>query len=123
LGGLAGEAAIEAIIDAIFPPDPASAIPGDTPQDAATKGEACPPRPGNKDPCKGLREILAEHEARLAQYLNDPISMDNKDFLKNALGRGNIDLFWKIRATRIGELKSQIENFRKLLEECEKRYG
>lgn len=98
-------------------------IPGDTPQDATTKGEACPPKPGNQDPCKGLREQLAAHEAKLAQYLNDPLSMDNKGFLNGAIGKGNIDLFWKIRAERIKELKSQIENFSKQLEECERRYG
>jgi len=85
--------------------------------------KACPPRPGNQDPCKGLREQLKEHEEKLAQYLTDPISMDNKGHLGYALGVDNMDLFWKIRANRIKELMSQIANFRKQLEDCEKRYG
>jgi hypothetical protein len=49
--------------------------------------------------------------------------MDNKGFLNGAIGKWNTDLFSKIRAARIKELKSQIENFRKQLEECERRYG
>lgn len=90
---------------------------------SAAKGEACPPKPGNKNPCKGLRKILAIHEAKLAQYLNDPSSMDNQGRLKYALDRGNMDLFWKIRPERIKILKSDIELYRKQLEECERRYG
>ena len=70
----------------------------------------------NNDPCKGLRDILKEHEQRLRDYIASPHAHDNKGFL----GKGRDEI---VIAGRIRSLQRQIENFRKLLEECEKTHG
>jgi RHS repeat-associated protein len=73
------------------------------------------------DRCKGLRDILAEHEERLRKYLQDPHSpeSDNKGHLANSPP----ERFQQIIDGRIAKLLGQIENFRKLLEECEQNNG
>ena len=81
----------------------------------------CPP--GDNDPCKGLRDQLRKHEEKLRQYMANPMGMDNKGFLADALTMGDQDLYNKIYATRIASLQRQIANFRKQLEECERRNG
>ena len=84
-------------------------------------GEIC--KPGDNDPCKGLRDQLRKHEDKLRGYMANPMSMDNKGFLADALTMGDQDLYNKIYATRIASLQRQIANFKKQLEECERRNG
>lgn len=84
---------------------------------------ACPPNPGNKDPCKGLRKDLQEHREKLRQYVNDPLSMDNKGSLSDAVSSGNMDRFLIIRATRIKSLLFQIKLKEEQLRRCEEKYG
>jgi uncharacterized protein RhaS with RHS repeats len=78
--------------------------------------EFCSPDNGDKDPCKGLREILREHDEKLRLYLLNPALYDNKGFL----GKGRDQA---VISGRIHELNKQIANFRKLLEECERKNG
>ena len=49
------------------------------------KTDQCPPAPGGKDPCKGLRDQVQDHERKLREYMGNPMSMDNKGFLAGAL--------------------------------------
>ena len=84
---------------------------------------SCPPKPGNQDPCKGYRKDLEEHRKKLQEYLNDPLPMDNKNHLKNAIESGNMNLFWIIRATRIRSILFQINLKEKQLRKCEEMYG
>jgi hypothetical protein len=72
--------------------------------------------PPKKNPCKGLREQLQKRMDKLAQYKNDPDSMDNQDILKN-----NPDKRDEIIESRIRKLQRQIDNFKKQLEACEKK--
>jgi RHS repeat-associated protein len=74
------------------------------------------PPPNKKDPCKGLRDELAEHEQKLADFIADPCKYDNNCFL----GKGYDQ---QVIAGRIKRLKRQIENFRKQVEECEAKNG
>jgi RHS repeat-associated protein len=83
----------------------------------------CPPAPGGRDPCKGLRDQLADHERKLREYIANPMSMDNKGFLAGALAKNDQDLYNKIYMTRLVSLQGQIANFKKQLEECERRNG
>ncbi|MEO6277528.1 RHS repeat-associated core domain-containing protein [Roseateles sp.] len=76
-----------------------------------------------KDPCEGLRRELASHEAKLEQYKADPTSMDNLGHLIVALLKNNPELAKKIMDTRVNSLKGQIENFKKLIKECEDKNG
>jgi RHS repeat-associated protein len=91
-------------------------IPGDT-----SKTEQCPP--GDKDPCKGLRDQLNDHERKLREYMINPMSMDNKGFLAGALAKNDQDLYAGIYLSRVASLQKQIANFKKQLEECERRNG
>ena len=84
-------------------------------------GEMC--IPGDNDPCKGLRDQLRKHQDKLRGYMANPMSMDNRGFLADALTIGDQDLYNKIFATRIASLQRQIANFKKQLEECERRNG
>jgi len=71
------------------------------------------------DPCKGLREQLKKHQEKLSNYINDPYAYDNKGFLKNnPSGRHP-----QIIKRRVSKLLRQISNFRKQLEECERKHG
>ncbi len=90
--------------------------------DSANVGGSCPP-PDDKDPCKGLRNQLRDHQNKLDQYLRDPLSMDNKGFLQKTIDEENWARFWAIRASRIKSLKHQISNFKKQLRACERMYG
>jgi uncharacterized protein RhaS with RHS repeats len=39
-------------------------------------------QPGGQDPCKGLRDILKEHEDKLGEYVDNPLGpSDNKNLL------------------------------------------
>ena len=76
-----------------------------------------------QDPCKGLRDQLLDHERKLREYTANPMSMDNKGFLAGALARNDQDLYNKIYMTRLVSLQGQIANFKKQLEECERRNG
>ena len=84
-------------------------------------GESCPP--GDKDPCKGLRNQLHDHERKLRQYMANPMSMDNRGFLAGALDKNDQALYNTIYMTRLVSLQKQIANFKKQLEECERRNG
>ena len=90
--------------------DPAVPIP-DVYPDVST-----PQDPNNCDPCKGLRDQLAAHERKLRDYIANPQAHDNLGFL----GRGRDA---QVIAGRIRKLQNQIENFRKLLRECEIKHG
>jgi RHS repeat-associated protein len=79
----------------------------------------CPPN----DPCRGLREQLRAHEKKLCDYMNDPLKYDNMGMLGAANALGMIGRMWDIYFGRIRTLQNQIENFRKLLAECEVRHG
>jgi len=68
----------------------------------------------DSDPCKGLREQLAAHEKKLQDYINDPHGSDNQGFLGQGRDKQVIE-------GRIRNLIIQIENFRKLLAECESK--
>jgi uncharacterized protein RhaS with RHS repeats len=84
---------------------------------------ACPPGPGNEDPCKGLRREMGEHIAKLQQYIADPLSGDNTGSLARALEGGYSQRAESIINGRINSLQSQINNFRRQVEECEKLHG
>lgn len=83
--------------------------------------QAC--QPGDKDPCKGLRDQLQDHERKLREYMANPMAMDNKGFLAGALAKNDQSLYDKIYMSRIASLQGQIANFKRLLEECERRNG
>lgn len=89
---------------------------------AGTMDAAFPlPAPGGDDggdgcdPCKGLRDQLAAHRKKLADYLADPYSSDNKGFL----GKLGADIDQKIIDGRIRNLEHQIANFARQLLLCE----
>jgi hypothetical protein len=86
-------------------------------------GEACPPRAGNQDPCKGLRDQLRLHEQKLADYIANPSASDNLGILAAAYASGDMSRYQGIISGRIANLTWQIENFRKQLEACEKANG
>ena len=98
-----------------------ASIPGDTPtdtsNDSADTGKQCPPD-GN-DPCKGLRRQLQAHERKLREFQANPYGNDNRGFLANSPPERH----QQIINGRIRNLQRQIENFRRLLEECERRHG
>ena len=83
--------------------------------------DAC--TPGDNDPCKGFRNQIKEHERKLNEYITNPLASDNRGFLGAALASGNQSRFDTIYASRIASLQFQIANFRKQLEECERRNG
>jgi RHS repeat-associated protein len=67
------------------------------------------------DPGRGLREQIAEHERKLADYIADPAGHHNKGFLKDTTPEQRA----KIIDARIRELQKQIENFKKQLRQVE----
>jgi len=75
------------------------------------------------DPCKGLRDQMRDHERKLREYMANPMASDNKGFLAGALAKNDQDLYNKIYLSRIASLQAQIANFKKQLEECERRNG
>lgn len=78
-------------------------------------GSDCPPN----DPCKGLRDQLAKHQAKLEAYKSNPYANDNKGFLAN----NPPSRHHQIISGRIRNLQRQIENYKRLLEECERKHG
>jgi hypothetical protein len=56
-----------------------------------------------------LKEQIAKHETKLAEYIKDPYRFDNKGFLKNA---PNDEVRQNIIRTRIKHLKQEIETFK-----------
>ena len=86
-------------------------------------GEACPPRPGNQDPCKGLRDQLRKHQRKLQDYIDNPSSMDNDGRLAGAHAAGDMAQLQNIISGRVRNPQGQIESFQRQLNECEKRYG
>ena len=55
--------------------------------------------------------------------MNDPLSMDNKGHLANALNTNNQELYTTIYLARIVRLNKQIAGFRKAVEDCERKNG
>jgi uncharacterized protein RhaS with RHS repeats len=68
--------------------------------DDSAASASCPPN----DPCSGLRKQLRAHEKKLQDYMM-------------------LTRMWDIYFGRIRSLMSQIENFKKLLAECEAKHG
>ena len=101
-------------------------IPGSTPIQQAQTGAQARDQAGTdtcvtntcgpNDPCKGLRDQLAAHRQKLADYTKNPYAHDNKGFL----GQGRDEV---IIASRIASLQRQITNFEKQLKQCEANYG
>jgi flagellar biosynthesis chaperone FliJ len=85
--------------------------------------KACPPSPGNQDPCKGLRDQLAAHEQKYRDYIANPSAGDNMGILSAAYNAGDMTRYTNIINGRIRNLDKQISDFRKQLEECEKTHG
>jgi len=85
--------------------------------------KACPPKPGNQDPCKGFRKNVAEHERKLQQYISNPSSMDNRGDLAAAYATGDMNQVQLIISARITSLTNQIAFWKKELEKCEKANG
>lgn len=96
---------------------------GDSANGGTGAMNACPPKPGNEDPCKGIREQLREHERKYQEYISNPSAADNKGILAAAYASGDMNRYTNIINGRIRELDKQIQNFRRQLEECERRYG
>jgi hypothetical protein len=70
-----------------------------------------------------LRDILKEPEQKLADYIKDPLGSDNKGILAQAQALGDEAGINSICNGRLRELTNQIENFKRLLEECERKNG
>jgi RHS repeat-associated protein len=84
--------------------------------DAGTQsGGGCPP----KDPCKGLRDQLAKHQAKLDAYRSNPYAYDNQGHLARNPARRHPQII----SHRVGKLQRQIDNFKKQLEACERKHG
>ncbi len=81
----------------------------------------CPPN--GKDPCKGLRKQLKEHQRKLRQYSKDPLSMDNRGDLRRAIQDGDMARAQIIFNKRVIKLTKQINNFLNQLILCELRHG
>ena len=67
------------------------------------------PRTASQRGIDSLRQRIAEHERKLAEYLKDPDAFDNKGFLKNA----SPELRKKIIDARARHLRHEIETFKK----------
>ena len=85
--------------------------------------KACPPSPGNQDPCKGLREQLAADEEKYRQYMANPSAGDNTGALAAANKSGNMTRYTNIINGRLRSLDGQIQEFRRQLEQCERTHG
>lgn len=76
---------------------------------------ACPSN-NPRDPCKEFRRLLREHEQKLLDYISDPTQGDNRKLL----GKGwDVHVIWG----RIKELQKQIGQWKKIIEECERKHG
>ena len=65
----------------------------------------------------GLREQLADHEKKLADYIRNPDANDNLGFLQNATSEAQRQ---RIIQGRIRNLENQINNFKKQIEQAER---
>ena len=79
--------------------------------------------PKPNDPCSGLRNQLNDHIRKLTEYIADPVANDNKGLFDHPMVVSNPALRDRIIDGRIRSLQNQINNFRKLLEACEKSNG
>jgi RHS repeat-associated protein len=113
VGGAVIGSAIEDAINAI-----SDALDGDD-ADEASQDLTDTDNPRGNDPCRGLRRQLRAHEEKLKNYQNDPDAYDNKGLLQNCPPERRD----RIIDGRIRSLQKQIENFRKQLQECERRHG
>ena len=105
------------------PTDPLSPpVPSATPSSSSNR-EACPPSPGNQDPCKGLRDQLAAHEQKYRDYVANPSAGDNMGILDAAYQAGDMARYTNIINGRLRNLDKQISDFRRQLQECERRHG
>ena len=84
--------------------------------DAGVPDVSTPNNPNNCDPCKGYRDQLQRHEQKLKEYIANPHAYDNLGFL----GKGRDEA---VISGRIRSLQKQIDNFRKLLADCEAKHG
>lgn len=82
--------------------------------------EMCSERDG-KDPCAGLRRTLRDHLKKLRDYLQNPF--DPKNDNKGILANSPASRYRDIISGRIWNLLNQIENFKRLLRECELQNG
>ncbi|MGI8966435.1 MAG: hypothetical protein ACR2H1_10175, partial [Limisphaerales bacterium] len=71
----------------------------------------------------GLRDQLNRHLKNLAEYIGDPEGHDNKDIFNHPMVKNNPARRERVIDGRIRNLQNQINNFRKLLEACEKANG
>jgi RHS repeat-associated protein len=79
--------------------------------------------PDDPDPCKGIRDQLKAHEKKLADYLNDPLSQDNRGLLGGAiLGNDGLQAA-RIFEGRVKSLRAQIEHWKRELKKCEEKNG
>lgn len=76
---------------------------------------------------RGLSPItqdqIKDHERKLSEYIANPLAGDNKGFLAAAIAKNDPNLYNKIYLSRIASLQWQIANFKKQLEECERKNG
>jgi RHS repeat-associated protein len=118
---VAAPSVIDAIVmflkDILGPPAIILTSPEDLNPNEPDPGKStCPSPRGPKDPCKGLRNQLADHQQRLQDYASDPYGNDNKSIL----GKGRD---FEIIAGRVKSLIKQINDLKKQLEECERENG
>ncbi|MBX4134230.1 hypothetical protein JMI89_11395 [Frischella sp. Ac48] len=66
---------------------------------------------------KALEEQIQLHEKKLKEYIKDPYSFDNKDFLKNA---PNDEVRQNIINSRIKHLEHEINTFKKNIDKIKK---
>jgi RHS repeat-associated protein len=96
-------------------------MPGGPPCGPTSPPQNCPPDGGgnSKDPCKGLRDQLNQHIRKLQEFMSDPYGHDNQGHLANNPSERHKNII----EGRIRKLRGQIDNFRRLLEECERKHG
>lgn len=74
---------------------------------------------GLSNELRGLQNQLEAHQAKLRAYENDPLSYDNKGFLRQALEEGGLNRAISIYESRIQSLQRQIDNFQRQIDESE----
>jgi RHS repeat-associated protein len=78
-------------------------------------GSGRPPKPSSVlTSIRSFEKRLAEHQAKLAEYIKNPYAFDNKGFL--ARNAGNPEVIKKIIEIRIGNLEAEIRNFQNQIE-------
>ena len=86
----------------------------------ASSLESMNPPGGGKDPCRGLRFQLREHQKKLQDYLSEPFAGDNKDLLKNAQ---HPIATMTIIFGRVASIVSEIETIKRNIRKCERDNG